>query len=337
MLINKRFAFAAILGIASSVAASEPSARLTIQAHKDTVRCVAFSPDGKMLATGGYDFAVRLWSLPMGTERATLKGHSGNLLSVAFTPDGKTLSSGAVDSARIWDVATCRETFKLEGKDVLSVAFSPAGDRLAIGGTNGGSVKIFDVAKGKQVDLLEGQAGDDVVFAVSYSPDGGMIAVASLDLQTNYGKAGNAIKAGNGATITLWNLTPGKPATVARRFKGIIGAIWSVEFSPNGKILAAATEEKTVRLWDVASGQEREPLRGHTNIVHGVAFSPDGKRLASASMDQTLMLWDTQSGKRLATLKGHTSAVKCVAFSPDGESLASGSWDGTAKIWNVGK
>jgi WD40 repeat protein len=312
-----------------------PKELLTIDAHKDTVRCVAFSPDGKTLATGGYDFAVRLWDLPSGRVRATFKGHSGNVLSVAFSPDGKMLASGAVDSVRLWNIASAQEKFKLEGSNVLSVAFSPDGKRLAVGGQNGGSVLLYELAKGDRVAALAGQPGDDVVFSVTYSPDGRLLASARQDMATVYSLDGKKIERGNGTTITLWKINNRTEPAVTRQIEKLVGSVWGLAFSPDGKTLAAATEDREVRLWDVATGNERPALRGHTGVVHGLAYSPDGKVLASASMDKTVRLWNTTSGKELATLRSHTNAVKCVAYSPDGKMLASGSWDGTAKIWDV--
>jgi WD40 repeat protein len=291
-----------------------------------------------MLATGGYDFDVRLWDLPSGRQRAAFKGHSGRLLSVAFSPDGNTLASGAVDSARLWNVATGREQFGLDGSGVLSVVFSPDGKTLAVGGQNGGDVILYDVVTGRKAAVLEGQPGDDVVFSVAYSPEGRLLASASQDIETSATSLDGAGLQGNAATVTLWDMTARPKPTVIRQVRKIWGTVWAVAFSPDGKTLAAATDrvkDKVVRLWDVATGQERAPLRGHTDIVHSLAYSPDGTMLATASMDKTVKLWDATSGKELATLRGHARAVKCVAFSPNGKMVASGSWDSTAKVWEV--
>ena len=108
-----------------------------------------------------------------------------------------------------------------------------------------------------------------------------------------------------------------------------------VAFSPNGKQLASASFDRTVKVWDAVTGQETRTLKGHTNWVNSVAFSPDGKRLASASSDRTAKVWDAVTGQETLTLKGHTGHVMGVAFSPNGQRLASASRDKTAKVWDA--
>ena len=287
---------------------------LTLQ-RPGTVHSVAFSPDGKTLASGSRDRTVRLWEVASGKETATLPGHTDTVYSVAFSPDGKTLASGSGDrTVKLWDVASGKEAVTLRGHTdaALSVAFSPDGKTLA-SGSGDRTVRLWDVASGQATGTLQ----ERFVSArfVAFSPDGKTLASSGLD-----------------KTVKLWDVASGEATATLR---GHTDPVQSVAFSPDGKTLASGSGDRTVRLWDVASGKEAATLRGHTDAALSVAFSPDGKTLASGSGDRTVKLWDVASGKEAATLRGHTDAALSVAFSPDGKTLASGSWDQTIKLWDV--
>src|SRR5262245_1175769 len=288
--------------------------RLTLQ-HHSGVLAVAFSPDGKHLATGAADGKLRLWDLASGRELASFSGHSKLIRSIAFSPDGSRIASASEDhTVRMWDIATGQGLLTLNGHtdQVCSVAFSPDGKTLASGSFDH-TVKLWDTMTGREFMTLKGHA--NWVWAIAFSPDGRNLASASED-----------------RTIKLWNIGDGMEI---RTLKGHTASVYTVAFSPDGAKLATGGYDRTAKLWEVATGRELATLGGHNLDVMSVVFSPDGGKLATGSFDRTVKLWDLKANSEIGVIKGHDGFINSVAFSPNGRLLATCSDDNTAKLWDT--
>ena len=318
---------------------------------------VAFSPDGKLLATGDSNGEIRLWQVADGKQVLTCKGHTNWVVSLAFNSDGSTLASGSSDcTVRLWDVSTgrCLYTLREHSHEVWSVTFSPDGDTLA-SGSDDCTVRLWRVSTGECLSIFKEHT--DYVLSVAYTLDGQTLVsgshdhtIRSWDVSTGECRrifqghcdgirsitispdSQTLASSSNDQTVRLWNLSTGE---CLRILQGHSNQIFSVAFSPQGDILASGSHDQTVRLWDVSTGNCLRILQGHSNWVFSVAFSPQGDILASGSRDQTMRLWSIRTGECLKTFRGRTNQILSVAFSPDGQTLASCGEDHTLRCWDV--
>jgi WD40 repeat protein len=245
-----------------------------------------------------------------------LRDHTANVSSLCFSPDGRRVAGADADKAvTIWDATagTVQRMFNGHSKDVIDVRFSPDGRLLATAGADK-AVKLWDVASGKEERTMEAHPGDP--HSLCFTPDGRHLLGVYKD-----------------NTIVQWVVATGNKESA---FRGPADPRVVVKcLSPDTSCVAGADPECTIKIWDRATGQVSQSLKGHTVGVEGVCFSPDGKRLASAGRDWTVRVWDAVTGKALHTLEGHADTVEQVCFSPDGKHLASASDDHTIRLWDA--
>jgi WD40 repeat protein/serine/threonine protein kinase len=310
----------------------------TLAGHKDRVIGVAFSPDGQLLASASNDETIRVWNAETGELRFERPGQSipnpDPYMGLAFSPDGRWLAAPSKDNTvKVWDVATGQNLFILRGheKEILNVRFSADGRRLVSAGWDR-RVKVWDLpADAPEASAPEGRelspihTLDDLsavsMSSAALSPDGQRLAVGGPD---------------SDGMVRVYEVTTGQ---LLLELAGHV-RVASVAFSPDGGRLVSAGMDKTVKLWDTATGHEILTLREHTDLVGRVLFSPDGLRLASASSDGTVWVrdaapFDPRADPRTLILSGHDGPVYGVAFSPNGLQLVSASKDTSVKLWDV--
>jgi WD40 repeat protein len=278
--------------------------RATLQQRAGGV-ALAFSPDGKLLATGCNDGSVHLWDMATRREVSSLEGHTKGVIYVAFAPDGRTLASSSWDmTVRLWDMARRSAIATLRGHtgEVKCLAFSPDGKTLASAGTDS-NVRLWDTVSKQGLTSLRAQCA--VTLAVAFSPDGKRLATG-----------------GSEGTIRVWD--PATRELVAMLRGHSTGIVRALAYAPDGQTLVSAGEDGTVKVWDVAFRREPNILTGQQAGSESVAFAPDGKTLAAADWLGTLRLWDMGSREQAAALTADNENGCYVAFAPDGQTLAVG-------------
>src|SRR5439155_20572923 len=292
---------------------------------------IAFSPDGKLLASASRDRTARLWDVQTGKQIAALDGHRGGVYAVAFSPDGRTLASAGADrSILLWDVPAAgapstplRERAEWTGHQasITCLAFSPDGTIVASGSAAAGKklpgvLKLWDAATGKELTEWTASAGD--VTALAFAARGAVLAV---------GDESGALK--------LWDVASRK-LLAARKQRSAVRAL---AFSPDGKYLASGHAGSGLLLWDTTEWLEQAWLNGHQGAISSVAFAATAASspfLVSTGQDKMFKLWSLEP-RRLAVVRctGHDGWVTAVAVSPDGRQLLSASWDGTLRLWDA--
>ncbi|KAK4078309.1 uncharacterized protein Triagg1_3325 [Trichoderma aggressivum f. europaeum] len=284
----------------------------TLVGHNDCVTAISFTPDSRHLASASYDDTIKIWDTASGLCMTTFKGHSKYVTAVGFAPDNWQLASASYDSTiKLWDttISHSPSTTDIHSDKVTAIGFTPDGRQLA-SASDDHTVKLWDTATGRCIATFKGH--EHSVTAVTFAPDGHQLASAS-----KYEK-----------TVKLWDVTTGhclstfqdgatlpNEDTVTLPNEESPGA---VTFSPNGQLLASASEDHKVKIWDIATHDCIMTLEGHSYWVSAVAFAPNGQ-LVSASGDNTIKVWDIATGSCTATLEGHGRWVTAINFTQDGK------------------
>lgn len=287
----------------------------TLEEHKSTVQSLIFSPNNRILISGGgiNNPEMKFFSLEKGKELTEIRAHQTGILALAVSPDGNTLVSSGEDAGiNFWDLQTGKFEFKIidHVSSVTSLAIAPNGQVLVSGSLDGIKVWRFDYTPQRPLYTLANR--NNPITALAINPNSSLLASGNRE-----GK------------VQFWNLTEG---TFVSEFAPHDKDITGLAFSNDGERLITASSDRTIEIWDLASGQLLRTLTGHRGRIRTIALHPNGTTLASAG-DDGIILWDLERGELLTRLRGHNNWVQSLAFSPDGEYLASGGFDATVKIW----
>ncbi len=292
--------------------ATAPKFKKSLIGHKQGVISVAYSPDGRLLASGDEAGEVRVWNMPDGTPRYVLPARGQDVHALTFSPDGKSLLTASArgnGDIHIWDAETGNSDGVLKGHTggLFEVSFSPDGKTLVSGGWDA-AIRIWDFAARREVQAIA-------------SPEGRWIRSVVIS-------AGGKIAAGGGKVFLLE-----ADGQLVKTFDMDAAPLC---FSLDGRLLAGTTWRKgRVTVWDIRTGEKVGAWQAHKGLANGVAFSGNGRTLATAGSDGVVRLWDIATQRELAELR-HEGHAYQLAFSPDGTTLATtGKEDRLVKLWDL--
>jgi WD40 repeat protein/transcriptional regulator with XRE-family HTH domain len=301
----------------------------TLQGHTDRV-WTAFSLGG-MLASGSIEGKIKLWDVNSGQCLRTLTGYARIINSLAFSPDTALLASGSDNGLiRLWEIKSgeCIKTLQGHISRVWTLAFSPNGNLLASGG-NEGNIKLWDIRSGQCFQTLQGHRGN--IWALAFSPDGSRLVSGSLD-----------------RTVKLWKIKRSsakyrnyeeedEDSNCLITLEGHGGWVFSVAFSPDGKLLASGCAGGEVKLWEASTGEPLETFKLGNSHIYLLKFSPDGKALLGCSEDELVRIWEVKTAQTLLSLnsEGQVNYVQAIDFNWANQTLVIGQDDQTIKVWKL--
>ena len=287
----------------------------TFSGHSDIVSSLAWSQDGKRVASGSFDTTVQVWDATTGNNLLVYQGHANKVTTVMYSYDNVRLASGSVDATvQIWDAATGAHllTYDAHKYPVRTLAWStkPINSSIASGGSDN-EVHVWDIATQATHYIYKGHT--QAINQISWSTDGSHIASASAD-----------------ATVQVWSPSTGERSL---NYRGHKQEVRTVQWTPDGTFIASGGLDGVVQVWNSSTGQLALAYKGHTAPINQITWSPDSKYVASASDDGTVHVWNAFTGARVLVYRGHSSGALAVAWSPDNTSVASGSNDMTVQVW----